>query len=142
MAKIGVRGVFEAAGGIVWREGESGPELAVIYRPGRDDWALPKGHLKKDETYQQAALREVTEETGCQVVMEEYAGCTTYLVQGTPKVVLFWNMRLQGESAFRPNKEVDQVAWLSVTEALKRLVYESERRLVREAAAALCHILG
>jgi 8-oxo-dGTP diphosphatase len=135
MAKIGERGVFEAAGGIVWRDGNTGPELAVIYRPGLGDWALPKGHLKKGETYQQAALREVIEETGCQALVEEYAGCTTYLVHGTPKIVLFWNMRAQGESAFRPNKEVMEVAWLSIADAVKRLVYASEMQLVLRAAS-------
>jgi 8-oxo-dGTP pyrophosphatase MutT (NUDIX family) len=136
MGKIGERGVFEAAGGIVWRDGVSGPELAVIYRPGLGDWCLPKGHLKKGETYRQAALREVVEETGCQAAIEEYVGCSTYLVQGTPKVVLFWNMRVQGEGAFKPNKEVDKLAWLSVAEAVKRMIYASEIRLVLEGAAA------
>ncbi len=135
MAKIGERGVFEAAGGIVWREGDTGPELAVVYRPGLGDWALPKGGLKKGETYQQAALREVSEETGCHAVLEEYVGCSTYLVKGTPKVVLFWNMRAQGECEFRPNKEVGKVAWLSVAEAVKRMIYESEIRLVLESAS-------
>jgi len=80
--------VIQAAGGLVWRQGEKGKEIAVIHRPRYDDWTLPKGKLRKKETWQQAALREILEEIGCLVRVGDFAGCTCYKFGGIPKVVL------------------------------------------------------
>src|SRR5436305_1824888 len=56
---------IKAAGGVVRRTADDGRlEFAVIYRPKYDDWTLPKGKLDPGETFEQAALREVEEETG------------------------------------------------------------------------------
>ena len=59
-----------AAGGVVVRDGADGPEVAVVHRPRYDDWSLPKGKLEPGEEWEQAALREVEEETGlrCELV--------------------------------------------------------------------------
>ena len=46
------------------RDGADGPEVAVVHRPRYDDWSLPKGKLEPGEGWEQAALREVEEETG------------------------------------------------------------------------------
>ena len=53
-----------AAGGVLLRDGPDGTEVAVIHRPKYEDWSLPKGKLDGDEDFEQAALREVKEETG------------------------------------------------------------------------------
>ena len=58
--------VVEAAGGILWRTGPTGREIAIIYRAHYNDWTLPKGKREPCETWQETALREVFEETGCQ----------------------------------------------------------------------------
>jgi 8-oxo-dGTP pyrophosphatase MutT (NUDIX family) len=55
--------VIQAGGGLVWRESRAGREIAIIHRPRYDDWTFPKGKLHKGETWEQAALREVEEET-------------------------------------------------------------------------------
>ncbi len=54
----------KAAGGVVWRRGAGGIEVAVCHRPHREDWSLPKGKLDPGETWEEAALREVEEEIG------------------------------------------------------------------------------
>ena len=54
----------KAAGGVVWRRGGDGIELAVAHRPRYDDWSLPKGKLDRGESWEDAALREVEEEIG------------------------------------------------------------------------------
>jgi 8-oxo-(d)GTP phosphatase len=54
----------EAAGGVVVREVDGGVEVAVVHRSRYDDWSLPKGKLMEGESAEQAALREVEEETG------------------------------------------------------------------------------
>ena len=126
--------VIQAAGGLVWRETPQGRSLAVIHRPRHDDWTLPKGKLFQGESWQEAALREVQEETSCEVRLAGFTGCTCYMTKGAPKVVLFWNMALTGACRFQPNEEVDQLKWLSVPEALDKLEYEQEKALVEASA--------
>ena len=55
---------IKAAGGVVCRRGAGGIEVAVVHRPRRDDWSLPKGKLDPGESWEAAALREVHEEIG------------------------------------------------------------------------------
>jgi 8-oxo-dGTP diphosphatase len=87
--------------------------------------------LERGESWRAGALREVEEEIQCTVSVEKFAGCCCYEVSGVPKVVLFWNMALVQEGDFLPNKEIDQLAWLSFDQAIERLDYECERRLLR-----------
>ena len=127
--------VIEAAGGILWRRDGDRAELAVIHRPRHADWSLPKGKRDPGETWQETALREVHEETGCRAVIESFAGGTAYTVKGRPKVVLFWHMVIAEHHPFAPNDEVDELDWLDVEAALERLDYETERDLLRRELA-------
>jgi 8-oxo-dGTP diphosphatase len=122
--------VIRAAGGLLWRESERGMELAVVHRPYYDDWVLPKGKLNKGEGWEDAAVREVSEETCCQAKLGDFAGTISYLANGKPKIVLFWHMSLLGEDSFVPNNETDRMHWLTVAEALEQLQYSTERALL------------
>jgi 8-oxo-dGTP diphosphatase len=122
--------VIEAAGGILWRRSAEVAELAVIHRGRHQDWSLPKGKRDPGESWQQTALREVFEETGCRAEIERFAGGTIYTVSGRPKVVLFWHMAVVDEGVFEPNDEVDRLEWMTPMAALERLDYETERLLL------------
>jgi 8-oxo-dGTP diphosphatase len=129
--------LIPAAGGVVWREGPGGPRLAVVHRPKRGDWSLPKGKLCDGEGWEAAAVREVREETGCVCRLAEFAGSLWYVPGRTPKpkVVLYWNMELHREGDLDDGDEVDEVAWLKPRAALARLDRESERRVLLRALA-------
>ena len=126
--------IVRAAGGLLWRDGPSGPRVALVHRPKRDDWSLPKGKLDGDESWEQAALREVEEETACEGRIVGFAGAVSYLARRAPKIVLYWHMALAREGRFEPNDEIDEVAWLAPDAALRRLDYEADRRLLERAA--------
>jgi 8-oxo-dGTP diphosphatase len=128
--------LIPAAGGLVWRDGAGGPRLAVIRRPKRGDWRLPKGKLKEGESFTEAAVREVAEETGCRVHLREFAGYTLYQAKGRLKLVLYWHMAARGAPRFEPSDEVELVEWLPPGQALARLDRAAERRVVRGALAA------
>ena len=130
---------IHAAGGVLRRTSVSGPEVLLIHRPRYDDWSLPKGKLKTWESWEAAALREVLEETGYRSIITSFAGPVMYQVNGRPKIVLFWNMEVEGDTHFQPSKEVDAVEWMSPTAAYARLTYSVERRLLAEL---LPHELG
>ena len=124
--------VIQAAGGLLWRDSARGKEIAVIHRSRYGDWTLPKGKLKTGERWHEAALREVEEETGCEVRLGSFAASVSYTVNDNPKVVLFWNMALVGECDFQQSEEVGQLMWMSVEEAVRKLDYPGERRLLIE----------
>ena len=128
-----------AAGGVLLRAGDAGPEVAIIHRPKYEDWSLPKGKLEADESFEAAALREVEEETGMQAELGDELGSIAYRDRkGRSKQVRYWLMRpLDGD--FAPGSEVDELRWLSPGEATELLSYEHDADLVREAVAAAEH---
>lgn len=132
----GTNDVIQAAGGLVWRESARGPEVLLVHRPRYDDWSFPKGKMETGESWTEAALREVEEETGIQVDLDDFAGSMSYLVRQRVKVVLFWNMRIRKQSVFVPNEEVDQLQWSTTDQALATLQYEFEKDLLRKVVTA------
>jgi 8-oxo-dGTP pyrophosphatase MutT (NUDIX family) len=133
--------IVRAAGGLLWRaarqgdgkKGGAGVRLAVIHRPHRKDWSLPKGKLDDGETWEACALREVREETGCDGRLATFAGAMSYVPRNNPKIVLYWHMELtrEGKLEAKFRDEIDEVAWLTPEEALARLDYAGERRIVQ-----------
>jgi 8-oxo-dGTP pyrophosphatase MutT (NUDIX family) len=127
MAKSAIR----AAGGLLWKPALSGPRLALVSRTKYADWTLPKGKLEDDEDFEEAALREVEEETGWSAILSGYAGELRYGVDGRPKVVRFWHMT-PVRRVLRPERdEIAAVRWFKVDEALQQLTYATEREFVK-----------
>lgn len=121
---------IQAAGGIVWRRGPSGHEVAIIHRARYGDWTLPKGKWQAGESYPECALREVREETGLSAALLGFAGAVAYFVAERPKVVRFWHMRAESGPVAALDPEVAEVVWLPVREAGARLDYPLERALL------------
>ena len=120
-----------AAGGLVVREGEDGPELAVVHRPKYGDWSLPKGKLDPGEDWEEAALREVEEETGWRCELGRELQPARYRDgKGRDKLVRWWLMRPL-EGGFSAGDEVDDLRWLAPAAALEMLDYDRDRDLVR-----------
>jgi 8-oxo-dGTP pyrophosphatase MutT (NUDIX family) len=123
-----------AAGGVVWREGPAGEEVLLVHRPKYDDWSLPKGKLEPGETDEEAAVREVAEETGLQCRLGDEIGSVSYIDRrGRPKVVRYWSMEA-GEGEFTPHDEVDAVQWVGLDEARRVLSYDTDRRVLDQFA--------
>lgn len=120
------KALVQAAGGVVVQDGR----VAVVHRPRYDDWTLPKGKLDPGETFEQAALREVLEETGLECRIVEELDSTSYTdSKGRPKVVRYFRMEVEG-GAFTVNDEVDELRWLSPDEARAVLTYDRDRDLI------------
>jgi 8-oxo-dGTP diphosphatase len=96
-----------------------------------DDWSLPKGKLAEGESSEQAALREVEEETGMRCELgEELAPAHYRDRKGRRKRVRWWRMQpISG--TFQPNDEVDELRWLEPADAAALLDYEHDRELVK-----------
>jgi 8-oxo-dGTP diphosphatase len=123
-----------AAGGVVWRRAEGGPEIAVVHRPRYDDWSLPKGKLHPGEGWLEGALREVEEETGLRCEAGDELESARYRDgKGRDKLVRWWAMR-PIDGAFEPGDEVDDLRWLAADDAVELLDYDHDRRLVERFA--------
>jgi 8-oxo-dGTP diphosphatase len=125
--------MIRAAGALLWQGPPERRLIAVVHRNRYDDWTLPKGKLKKGESWQEAALREIKEETGYDARILGFAGAIAYEVKGRPKIVRYWHMIVQGEPAELEN-EVDELVWLTVEEAILRVQYPLEKALLEEVA--------
>lgn len=129
--------LVRAAGGIIRRHGSRGAmKIALIHRPGYDDWTFPKGKVDAGETLEETALREVEEETGYRCRLVRPLGCTAYADRrGRDKVACYWIMDVQG-GRFKPGDEVDEIRWVTVDEAFEILSYRRDRALLRSLELA------
>ncbi len=125
-------GLVRAAGGVVVRRAPDGrPEVLLVHRPGHDDWTFPKGKAEPGESDTACALREVREETGLTCTLGIELASTAYRDgRGRPKVVRYWAMTAV-TGRFAPSAEVDEVRWLPLDEAARRLAYEGDRTVLR-----------
>jgi 8-oxo-dGTP pyrophosphatase MutT (NUDIX family) len=121
-----------AAGAVLWRplDGSSAPQVAVIHRPRYDDWSLPKGKVEPGETEPVTAVREIHEETGFRAHLGRRLTAVKYPVEQGIKRVRYWAARaIDGD--FTPNAEVDELMWLSVKDAMAKVVYPHDRKVLR-----------
>jgi 8-oxo-dGTP pyrophosphatase MutT (NUDIX family) len=121
--------VIRAAGGVLRRDGL----VAVVHRPRRDDWSLPKGKLEPGEDDAAAAVREVLEETGRRAAIERDLGTVGYAVaDGSPKTVRYYLMTA-GDEAAELADDVDEVVWLAPEGAAELLTYAIDREVLERA---------
>jgi 8-oxo-dGTP diphosphatase len=122
-----------AAGGVVV---DAEGRVLVAHRPRYDDWSLPKGKLEPGEDWENAALREVREETGVRAALGPLLGDEHYTDhKGRPKTVRWWRMEPLEAPPFAPNDEVDEIRWLTPADARGLLSYASEIGLLDRLAA-------
>jgi 8-oxo-dGTP pyrophosphatase MutT (NUDIX family) len=126
---------------VVYRQAPQGIEVVLCGRIEDAIWGLPKGTPAAGENLEQAAVREVTEETGLQVVIERKIDTIEYwFVQGGVryhKFVHHYLMVPTGGSVDDHDWEYDRVEWFSAEQAYKVLTYHNEVEVVRKAVALL-----
>jgi 8-oxo-dGTP pyrophosphatase MutT (NUDIX family) len=134
-----------SAGGVVVRRLRGRWVLAAIRPAGRKRglWTLPKGNIGPGEKPDEAALREVEEETGVDARLVGKLGDVRYVYTWAGerifKVVSFYLFRYRqgrlGEIAPEQRIEVDEARWLPLEEAPRLLAYRGEREMAEKALA-------
>jgi 8-oxo-dGTP diphosphatase len=139
MPTHGSEGERLAGGGVVLRRDREGStEVLLVHRPRYNDWSFPKGKLDGDESLEEAAIREVREETGlqCRIIRKLSIARYDYrTADGSrkPKAVHYFLMELmRGKLRSRFDEEIDSVEWVPLQEAASRLNYEFDRTLLSE----------
>jgi len=137
-----------SAGGVVFRRGPNGIAVVICGRTRDGVWGLPKGTPAPGESLEEAAVREVSEETGLQVRPLQKIGTIEYwFMKPQEKVrvhkrVHHYLMEPVGGSTDQHDWEYDRVEWVPLEEALSRLTYKNEADVVRQAALLLQEMEG
>jgi len=131
-----------SSGGVVYRRTETGYEFVAVQRARHGDWSLPKGHIEKGESKEEAALREVKEETGIEARIVSDLQEVVYFYkrpkQGlTRKSVYYYLMEALTDDLGGPNWEVSESRWVLMSEADGLLSYANDKKTVQQALKAL-----
>lgn len=134
-----------SAGGVVFRETNDGIEIAIVQITDELRWQLPKGLIDPGETFEQAALREVREESGIDGEIVGLIQTIDYWFYADHsgerrryhKFVHFYLMRFVGGDVGAHDHEVVESRWVTVDDALKMLYFKTERDVVTKAVAMI-----
>lgn len=134
-----------SAGGVLYRRTDEGAIEVVLAsrRTRRGDlaWGLAKGGIEDGESKQDAAVREVREETGFTAAIEADLGDTKYMYVWEDvrirKTVHFFLMRCTGGDPGDRDDEMEEVRWFPLERAMKRAAYRGERDVLHRAADRL-----
>ena len=140
----GKRGIVRhehSSGGAVITLRDGRPYVAMIATRGRTRWGLPKGAVSKGETSEDAALREVQEETGLEAKIVKPLDTIEYFFRVADtlirKRVDFYLMQHTGGALEPQLSEVDDVEWVPLSESIERASFDSEKKLLQIAAHEL-----
>ena len=136
-----------SAGGLVVDLALPRPAAAVIARvnrAGRVEWCLPKGHLEDGETPEEAAVREIAEETGIHGRIVTALGVVDFWFSAEgrrvhKRVHHFLLEATGGELTVEgdPDREAVDVAWVTLDDLGRVLEFPNERKIARAASARL-----
>lgn len=133
------KAIQQSAGGVLYKKEGGRIQVCLISKRDGQLWALPKGRVNPGESWEQAAIREVLEETGHLATISDHIDKIDYFFywKGNRtlyyKIVSFFLMPLVTEDFAERDTEADDVAWFSLGEAWRRLYYQSEKDILRQA---------
>lgn len=132
-----------SAGGVVYKKEGEFVEVALVSTKRGKVWTLPKGLIGEGETPEQAALREVKEESGLTGKIVDSLGEIKYWYyhkeQNTTyrKTVHYFLMEYTSGSVKEHDWEVDEVAWFPIDMALSKVVYKGDKEILQRAKEKL-----
>ena len=132
-----------SAGGVIFKKNENSFQIILISVRNGQAWCLPKGIVDKGETTEEAALREVSEETGLTGRIIDKLGDINYWYYikedniKCRKTVHFYLMEYVSGDTADHDIEVDEAVWFSLETALKKVSFKGDRTMIEKAIEKL-----
>lgn len=125
----------KSCGALVFRKYHGNTELLLIKHANGGHWSFPKGHMEQGETEVQTAIREVYEETGIEILVDEsFRETVSYFPKrDTIKDVVYF-LAMAKNVDYRPQpEEISQIRWVEISRVHSILSYDNDRQLVNRA---------
>ena len=134
-----------SAGGVVYRKFEGKLQVLVCKHSGYHKWVLPKGRVEDGEALKQTAMREVKEEVGVSATIVgkiEPAESYVYTFNGEQiaKDVQYFLMAYESGDEQQHDFEMEDVRWVSLTEAIALMGYDGAKSVLEKAATLLAEL--
>ena len=125
----------KSCGAIVYRKYHGNTEILLIKHLNSGHWSFPKGHVEGDETEEQTAMREIKEETGIDVILDNtFRETVTYSPKkDTQKIVVYFIAKAKNTDYTPQADEIAEIRWVEIDRANQVLAYENDKSIVNKA---------
>ena len=129
----------KSCGAIVYRRFHGNIEILLIKHINSGHWSFPKGHVEGDETELETARREIKEETGLDVILDQtFRETVSYSPKrDTQKVVVYFLALARNYDFVPQEEEIAEIRWVDIVRATRMLTYENDKTIVNKARAAI-----
>ena len=129
----------KSCGAIVYRRFHGNVEILLIKHVNSGHWSFPKGHVEGNETELETARREIKEETGLDVILDQtFRETVSYSPKrDTQKVVVYFLALARNYDYVRQEEEIAEIRWVDITRVPGMLTYENDKTIVAKARAAI-----
>ncbi len=134
----------KSCGAVIYRNINGNLEFLIISHKDDGHWGFPKGHVENNESEEQAAIREVYEETGLQVnLINGFRVSVNYLIkQEIMKEVIFFLAKVKEQAVYIQLDELSDYKWVGFQHAKKILTYESSKHVLDEASKFISNYIS
>ena len=114
-------------------------EILLVKHVNSGHWSFPKGHVEGDETELETARREIKEETGLDVILDQtFRETVSYSPKrDTQKVVVYFLALARNYDYVPQEEEIAEIRWVDIVRATHMLTYENDKTIVNKARAAI-----
>ena len=129
----------KSCGAIVYRRFHGNIEILLIKHVNSGHWSFPKGHVEGDETELETAKREIKEETGLDVILDQtFRETVSYSPRrDTQKIVVYFLALARNYDFVPQEEEIAEIRWVDIVRAARMLTYENDKTIVNKARAAI-----
>lgn len=125
----------KSCGAIVYRKSHGNTEILLIKHIKSGYWSFPKGHVECGETEVETAEREIKEETGIEVFIDDSFRETVEFSprKDTLKEVIYFIAKAKNFDYVPQEEEISEIRWVEIGQAPSLLTYENDKVIVNKA---------